>query len=214
MASTLGYQFTGSIVIKSYGVVPSRYDVNAFEPKTWTFEGSNNGSSWTTLDTRTNWTTWTLYTASIFSTNNTSSYTYYRMNTTANYGGTTTYLRIGALQMFTNTSGSFIVTSSVSQSIMGTGTIAQIDTTHGNSAFIDYVMLNPTSSSTNLRAGNLSIVWDNTGAFTYSTGSLTTTKGTTSYLTFNPVLSASIIQLNVSNSLAETWSAKTDTKII
>src|SRR5690606_7166352 len=55
-------------------------------PKSWTFEGSNDGSNWTTLDTRTtvaDWNNeWRTYTFS-----NTTSYTYYRINVTARQTG-------------------------------------------------------------------------------------------------------------------------------
>ena len=35
-------------------------------PKTWTFEGSNDGETWTTLDSHQNWNSWVAYTWSTF----------------------------------------------------------------------------------------------------------------------------------------------------
>ena len=71
----------------------SKYDIwhigNVTDIKTWTFQGSDNNSSWTTLDSRTvtnpsnGWGEYTLA--------STETYRYYRLNITANNGN-------GALQ--------------------------------------------------------------------------------------------------------------------
>lgn len=55
-------------------------------PKNWTLEGSNNDSSWTTLDTQTNITTWVTGTPKIFTFTNAVKYRYYRINVSANNG--------------------------------------------------------------------------------------------------------------------------------
>lgn len=55
-------------------------------PKSWTFNGSNDGSTWTPLDTRTN-TTFTASQLQNFSISNTASYRYYQLNVSANGGG-------------------------------------------------------------------------------------------------------------------------------
>lgn len=72
-------------MVTSYGIQPQ----GAYTPKSWTFDGSDNGTAWTTLDTQTNVTTgWTggvLRTFGPFA--NTYGYRYYRINVTAsNYG--------------------------------------------------------------------------------------------------------------------------------
>jgi len=62
-------------------------------PKDWTFEGSNNGSSWTTVDTRTSQTGW--YSVNsvgehrTFAVATPGSYRYYRINISANNGDAT-----------------------------------------------------------------------------------------------------------------------------
>jgi hypothetical protein len=77
----LSYQFPTGRIIKRYGFFTSTN--NNTSPRTWTFEGSNNGSTWTTLDTQTNFVTGvsTFYSFDISA--NTTSYTYYRINITA-----------------------------------------------------------------------------------------------------------------------------------
>ncbi len=78
--SWLSYQFPTAKIIKRYGFF-ILFNI-AQSPKTWTFEASNNGSTWTTLDTQTNFTT----SASAFFTfdisSNVTSYLYYRINVT------------------------------------------------------------------------------------------------------------------------------------
>jgi hypothetical protein len=77
----LSYQFPTGRIIKRYGFFT--WTSNVSNPRTWTFEGSNNGSTWTTLDTQTNFVTGvsTFYSFDISA--NTTSYTYYRINITA-----------------------------------------------------------------------------------------------------------------------------------
>jgi hypothetical protein len=77
----LSYQFPTGRIIKRYGFFT--HSSNSNNPRTWTFEGSNNGSTWTILDTQTNFVTGvsTFYSFDISA--NTTSYTYYRINVTA-----------------------------------------------------------------------------------------------------------------------------------
>lgn len=56
------------------------------DPKTWTFEGSNDGSSWTVLDTQTDYSFTGRNVTVRFPLENTTAYTYYRANVTSNGG--------------------------------------------------------------------------------------------------------------------------------
>ena len=60
-------------------------DYPTYAPKTWTFEGSNNNTDWTTLDTQTNITTWSLKNTYTFT--NAVAYRYVRWNITATNNG-------------------------------------------------------------------------------------------------------------------------------
>ena len=77
----VGYQFNSGKILKRYAFYT--YAVNQFNPKNWTFEGSNDGISYTIIETVSAFTTAinTWYIRDISS--NTTSYTYYRMNITA-----------------------------------------------------------------------------------------------------------------------------------
>ena len=58
-------------------------------PKNWTFQGSNDNSTWTTLDTQTNQTGWNANQTKFYSFINVTTYRYYRLNITANNGDAT-----------------------------------------------------------------------------------------------------------------------------
>jgi hypothetical protein len=61
--------------------------------KDWTVEGSNDGTTWTVLDTRTGHAPWAARSTTIdFYYANTTAYTYYKLNVTALNGGTYTQL--------------------------------------------------------------------------------------------------------------------------
>lgn len=61
-------------------------------PKTWTLEGSNDASSWTVLDTQTNAPIWSAGEKRTYSVANTTAYRYYRINVSANNGGTLVHI--------------------------------------------------------------------------------------------------------------------------
>ena len=82
----LKYQFGTAKTIASYTITPYP-GLTDRAPKTWTLQGSNDNSSWTTLDTRTNYTSWTGGTPSSFTISSPASYTYYKLDVTANNGG-------------------------------------------------------------------------------------------------------------------------------
>jgi hypothetical protein len=78
----LGYQFTSGKIIKRYSLRMTTVGATTY-PTTWTFQGSNDGTTYTTLDTVTGASTplGGSYTSGILA--NTTSYTYYRINITA-----------------------------------------------------------------------------------------------------------------------------------
>ncbi len=87
-----------AITIRKYSIT-SNYIRLTDEPKNWTFEGSNNDSTWTVLDTQVNQTWSATSTVRDFPINNSTPYLYYRLNITANNGYN--YLSIGELVLST-----------------------------------------------------------------------------------------------------------------
>jgi len=94
------YQFGNGLAwrITRYQVT-SANDVAQRDPKNWQFQGSNDGVVWTTLDTRTN----ELFPSRLFTKTydftNTTPYRWYRLNITANNGGSAYPIQISELSM-------------------------------------------------------------------------------------------------------------------
>jgi hypothetical protein len=61
-------------------------DVPARDPRGWQFQGSQDGSSWTTLDTQSNQSFLVVMAQNTYNIGNTTAYRYYRLNITANNG--------------------------------------------------------------------------------------------------------------------------------
>ena len=69
-------------------------------PKAWTFSGSNDGETWTTLDTRSNETGWSASGESrMYSFDNDTAYLYYKFDCTA-LNGASDYLQIWELEFY------------------------------------------------------------------------------------------------------------------
>jgi len=72
-------------VVKRY-TVSSANDVPARDPKDWSFLGSQDGATWTTLDSKSGQTFANRYQQNVYPIGNTTAYRYYRLNITANSG--------------------------------------------------------------------------------------------------------------------------------
>ncbi len=83
------YQSTVPAIVFRY-TITSANDVPNRDPRDWNLQGSNNGSSWTTLDTRSGQTFSSRFLTKSYSFTNSTSYLYYRLNITNNNGETGT----------------------------------------------------------------------------------------------------------------------------
>ncbi|MBM7116892.1 GH92 family glycosyl hydrolase [Archangium primigenium] len=77
--------------VKLY-TLTSGNDFPGRDPKSWTLQGSNNGTTWTTLDTRTGQDFPWRYQTRAFAITNTLSYSQYRLQVTENHGDVNTQL--------------------------------------------------------------------------------------------------------------------------
>jgi alpha-L-fucosidase len=85
--------------------ITSANDVQQRDPKDWQFQGSNDGVTWTTLDTRTNQVFATrLTTTNTYDFANTTPYSFYRLNITNNYGGSGYQIQLSELAMLSSPS--------------------------------------------------------------------------------------------------------------
>lgn len=98
----VGYQFPTAILSNGYSITAVSSTLVTRSPKNWTFEGSNDGSNWTVLQTVTNQTGWGVSEERQFNFGNNVSYKYYRLNVTSN-NGDTLYLQIAELKIFPTT---------------------------------------------------------------------------------------------------------------
>lgn len=99
-AATLTYQFGSSAthVVVRYALT-SGNDEDTRDPKDWTFEGSNDGSSWDVLDTVTGEDFTSRGQTKTYDIDNTTAYEYYRLNITDN-NGASGITQLAELQMY------------------------------------------------------------------------------------------------------------------
>jgi len=80
-----------SFVLNNYSIQVNTIPEPNRAPKNWTMEGSNDNSSWTTLDTQTNQTSWSSGEVRNYQTTGVvTAYRYFRLNITANNGDANT----------------------------------------------------------------------------------------------------------------------------
>jgi len=85
-------------VVTSYSVTSSP-DWPDTDPGDWTFEGADNGNSWTVLDTRTGQKFLGRGATNLYSFANTVSYNRYRLNVSAT-NGSTQNLHLAEIELF------------------------------------------------------------------------------------------------------------------
>lgn len=113
----LGYTFDKATVIDAY-TITSANDVPGRDPKNWQLLGSNDGTNWTTVDTRSNETFATRFQTRSYLTTNTQAYRHYRLHVTAN--NNSQILQIAEVQFISlnpNGSTSSVAVSSSSSSL-------------------------------------------------------------------------------------------------
>ena len=77
-------------VIAGYSIRARNDSYLIDSPKDWTFEGSNNGTDWTILNTQTGVTAWSMNECKEFVVSSPAAYLYYRLNISSNQSGTDT----------------------------------------------------------------------------------------------------------------------------
>ena len=100
----LQYQLAGATMVDGY-TITSANDVQERDPSAWQFQGSNDGVTWTTLDTETAQVFPNRAQLQTYSFTNTTSYSRYRLNVTANYGGTGYGVQLSKLGLYSSKSG-------------------------------------------------------------------------------------------------------------
>ncbi len=137
----------GSIV-KSYAIKAG--NLTTQHPKNFTFEGSNDNSTWNIIDTVINQTGWTASEVRMFNCDVFANYRYYRVNVSANVTATV-YVRISEIYMYLDPITTYTMTGpsggtngvvsqnfSIKPDVPFTGTITPNDSSNGGT-------FNPTS---------------------------------------------------------------------
>ena len=119
----LSYHFASAQVVSAYSI-RARYSTDGASnaPNAWTLEGSNNGSTWSALDAKSG-QTFSIGQERTFTFANSTAYTYYRINITANNGAA--YVGIDELQLGT-------YSDEIGYGVVGGGGGAGYSTTPGN----------------------------------------------------------------------------------
>ncbi|MBV7529759.1 T9SS type A sorting domain-containing protein [Chitinophaga sp. sic0106] len=111
------YQSPVSSVVTSYAVT-SANDAVTRDPKNWTFEGSNDGTNWTVLHSATNQVFINRWQRLRYNFSNSTAYTYFRLNITANSGAT--IVQLAEWEIFGTGTGSPLIPAGPS-ALSGTG---------------------------------------------------------------------------------------------
>ncbi len=119
-AGWIRYTFGGgaSWNITSYAVT-SANDAPERDPRNWTLEGSNNGTNWTTVDTRSNETFSARFQRRVFTVASPGTFSSYRLNVSANQSGS--ILQLAELELYSG-SGSTVTAPAITSALTATAT--------------------------------------------------------------------------------------------
>ncbi|MBR3433021.1 MAG: C10 family peptidase [Bacteroidaceae bacterium] len=98
-AVTMTYNSTQSARLTSY-TITSGNDFDGRDPKNWRLEGSNNGSSWTTIDTRSNETFASRFQKNTYNVTTSQEFSQYRLVVTGRKDANATVFQIAELELF------------------------------------------------------------------------------------------------------------------
>ncbi len=99
--ATIAYDFGNPATVNGYGIynfVPAGYSPAERAPHTWTFQASNDGTTWTTLDERKLESGWTAGEYRYYAVSNETAYTQYRLAITDNNGNA--YTQFARLEFY------------------------------------------------------------------------------------------------------------------
>lgn len=101
----IAYQFAGGCAwtVTQYKV-SSANDVSQRDPKNWVFQGSEDGSTWTTLDSQTGQTFASRYQTNTYNVTNATPYRYYRLYVSANSGGSSYGIQLSEFALLSSPS--------------------------------------------------------------------------------------------------------------
>ena len=121
-SSWVRYQTPASYIVTGY-TLTSANDAPERDPLSWSLQGSNNGSSWTTIDSRSAQDFPNRFQTRAFTFNNSTGYTYYRFNFSNNSG---TMTQLAEMKLYGTLGGGTTSSSSSSSSSVPLGNIVPL----------------------------------------------------------------------------------------
>ncbi len=147
------YEFGGS---SSYAVnqytITSANDMPTRDPNSWTFEGSNDGSNWTTLDTQSGQSFASRFQTNTYNISNSTAYRIYRLNITANHGDSSTQL--SEMAMYGSSGGQLTGKVEAEAGVLGGGAEAFSDAGASGGAAVQYLNLSGSITFNNCAASS------------------------------------------------------------
>jgi len=128
--ATLQYRFGSSAqhAVTKYAITSANDEITR-DPTNWTLDGSNNGTSWTTVDTRTGEAFATRLLRKEYTFTNTTAYEYYRLNITLNNGAGSTQL--AELELYSSITEPIFISPSTNITASGQNTTVQLTAPSG-----------------------------------------------------------------------------------
>lgn len=179
---------TGTLTY-DFGVSPPTWAPTGYEltsqtsarmAKDWTFEGSNNGTDWTVLDTRTSQTAWGTNETRQYTFSNIVNYRYYRLNVSANNGDAILEVDEMTILAPDSTTTSTSTSTSTTSTSSSTSTTSTSTSTTSTSSSTSSSSSSSTSSSTSTTSTSSSTSTTSTSSSTSTTTSSSSSTSTTS----------------------------------
>jgi hypothetical protein len=162
------YQSPSAAIVTSY-TLTSANDAAERDPLSWTLQGSNNGSSWTTIDSRSNEDFPNRFQLRTFSFANTTSYNYYRFNLNNNSGS---LLQLAEFELFGTVSNTPVSSSSSSSKPTSSIAASSSKPSSSSSSNISSNKSSVASSSASSTAGACAGITQYVNGGTYATGAV------------------------------------------
>ena len=157
----------GTALVGSYSITPG-VSSTTYTWKSWSFQGSNDDSTWTTLDTRTNITSWPATGTPKVFTSTAGAYRYFRWAPTADGGSGAYAQRLQAISATPPAGTTYTVISEpFTADAVPTTSVIGVQATGANTLNTDLIVYASRDDGTTWTAGTLSEVYTVSGGVKY-----------------------------------------------
>ncbi len=153
-------------LVGSYSITPG-VNSTTYSWRSWTFQGSNDDSTWTTLDTRTNITSWPATGTPVVFTCTAGTYRYFRWTPTAHGGAAAAAQRLQAISATPAGSTYTVISEPFTADAVPTTSVIGVQATGANTLNTDLIVYASRDDGTTWTAGTLSEVYTVSGGVKY-----------------------------------------------